>query len=277
VALRSIAEHALNAEMPCPFAHRQTNQGETMLLEGKKALITGAGSGIGEATAKRMAAEGASVLVADVNDAGGNRVVEEITAAGGTAVFQHADISKVEGADEMVKAAIDAFGGLDLAVNNAGLAEAPGKLHELSPEEFHRVLGVDLDGTFYSMRAELAHFVTAGGGVIVNMASGAGLKATPGLTAYSTAKHGVVGLTRTGAMDYIRDNIRVNAVAPGTILTPGQRANGDEMMKIYADLVPMGRMGEPDEVAAAIVWLLSDQSSFVTGAILEVDGGYMQG
>jgi len=248
-----------------------------MLLDGKKALITGAGSGIGEATAKRMAAEGASVLVVDINDEGGKRVVDEITAAGGTAAFHHTDISKVEEVDAMVKAAVDTWGGLDLAVNNAGLAEHPGRLHELDPAEYHRVLGVDLHGTFYSLRAEIAHFVTAGGGVIVNTASGAGEKATPGLTAYSTAKHGVVGLTRTGAIDYVRDNIRINAVAPGTIFTPAMEAAGPKQMGEWADLVPMGRMGKPEEIAAAIVWLLSDQSSFVTGTVLEVDGGYMQG
>jgi NAD(P)-dependent dehydrogenase (short-subunit alcohol dehydrogenase family) len=248
-----------------------------MLLEGKKALITGAGSGIGEVTAKRMAAEGASVLVVDINEEGGQRVAEEISAAGGTAVFHKTDISKIEEVDEMVAFAIETWGGLDLAVNNAGLSERPGLFHQLDPAEYHRVLGVDLHGTFYSMRAELAHFVENGGGVIVNTASGAGEKATPRLAAYSTAKHGVIGLTRTGAMDYVKDNIRVNAVAPGTILTPGMRAAGEAQMVEWAGLVPMGRMGDPSEIAAAIVWLLSDQASFVTGTVLEVDGGYMQG
>jgi NAD(P)-dependent dehydrogenase (short-subunit alcohol dehydrogenase family) len=248
-----------------------------MLLEGKRSLITGAGSGIGEVTAKRMASEGASVLVVDVNEAGGQRVVDEIVASGGKAAFHKTDISKVEEVDAMVAFAVETWGGLDLAVNNAGLSERPGPLHELDPAEYHRVLGVDLHGTFYSMRAELAHFVKNGGGAIVNTASGAGLKATPALTAYSTAKHGVVGLTRTGAMDYVKDNIRVNAVAPGTILTPGMRAAGDAQMAEWAALVPMGRMGDPTEIAAAIVWLLSDQASFVTGTVLEVDGGYMQG
>jgi NAD(P)-dependent dehydrogenase (short-subunit alcohol dehydrogenase family) len=248
-----------------------------MLLEGKKALITGAGSGIGEVTAKRMAVEGASVLVVDINEEGGRRVAEEITAAGGTADFHKVDISKIEEVEEMVDFAVKTWGGLDLAVNNAGLSERPGLLHELDPAEYHRVLGVDLHGTFYSMRSELGYFVKNGGGVIVNTASGAGLKATPALTAYSTAKHGVVGLTRTAAMDYVRNNIRVNAVAPGTILTPGMRAAGETQMAAWADLVPMGRMGDPAEIAAAIVWLLSDQASFVTGTVLEVDGGYMQG
>jgi NAD(P)-dependent dehydrogenase (short-subunit alcohol dehydrogenase family) len=247
-----------------------------MLLEGKKALITGAGSGIGEVTAKRMAAEGASVLVVDINEDGGRRVVDEIVAAGGTAAFQRTNISNVDEVDEMVAVAVKTWGGLDLAVNNAGLSERPGPLHKLDPAEYHRVLGVDLHGTFYSMRAELGYFVENGGGAIVNTASGAGLKATPALAAYSTAKHGVVGLTRTGAMDYIKDNIRVNAVAPGTILTPGMRSAGEAQMAEWASLVPMGRMGDPSEIAAAIVWLLSDQASFVTGTVLEVDGGYMQ-
>jgi NAD(P)-dependent dehydrogenase (short-subunit alcohol dehydrogenase family) len=248
-----------------------------MLLEGKKALITGAGSGIGEITAKRMAAEGASVLVVDVNEEGGRRVVDEIVAAGGTAAFRKTDVSNVDEVDAMVAFAVETWGGLDLAVNNAGLAERPGLFHELDPAEYHRVLGVDLHGTFYSMRAELAHFVKNGGGAIVNTASGAGLKATPYLTAYSTAKHGVVGLTRTGAMDYVKDNIRVNAVAPGTILTPAMKAAGEAQAAEWAALVPMGRMGDPAEIAAGIVWLLSDQASFVTGTVLEIDGGYMQG
>ncbi|MDX2376515.1 SDR family oxidoreductase [Microbacterium sp. LRZ72] len=248
-----------------------------MLLEGKNSLVTGAGSGIGEVTAKRMALEGAKVLVVDINEEGGRRVVDEIVTAGGVAAFHKTDISNADEVDSMVDTAVEKWGGLDLAVNNAGLAERPGLFHELDPAEYHRVLGVDLHGTFYSMRAELAHFVKHGGGAIVNTASGAGLKATPRLTAYSTAKHGIVGLTRTGAMDYVQDNIRVNAVAPGTILTPAMRAAGESQMAEWASLVPMGRMGDPAEIAAAIVWLLSDQASFVTGTVLEVDGGYMQG
>jgi NAD(P)-dependent dehydrogenase (short-subunit alcohol dehydrogenase family) len=247
-----------------------------MLLDGKNALITGAGSGIGETTAKRMAQEGARVLVVDVNDAGGQRVADEITEAGGTAAFLHGDVTKVDEVDAMVAFVVGTWGSLDLAVNNAGLAETPGKMHELSPEAWSRTIGIDLTGTFLCMRAELRQFVEQGGGVIVNTASGAGLKATPGLTAYSAAKHGVVGLTRTGAIDYIDKNIRINAVAPGTILTPAMQNFGEAQVRAWSELMPMKRLGTTDEVAAAIVWLLSDQSSYTTGSVLEVDGGYMQ-
>ena len=175
-----------------------------MLLEGKTSLITGAGSGIGETTAKRMAAEGAKVLVVDVNDQGGQRVTDEITAQGGTALYLHADVTKIDEVDAMVAFAVETWGSLDLAVNNAGLAETPGPMHELSPEAWSKTIGIDLTGTFLCMRAELRQFLAQGGGVIVNTASGAGLKATPNLTAYSAAKHGVVGLTRTAAMEYVK-------------------------------------------------------------------------
>lgn len=247
-----------------------------MLLEGKNSLITGAGSGIGEATAKRMAAEGAKVLVVDVNDVGGQRVVDEITAAGGTALFFHGDVTDVDQMDAMVALVVSMWGSLDLAVNNAGLAEQPGLMHELTPEAWAKTISIDLTGTFLCMRAELRQFVEQGGGVIVNTASGAGLKATPGLTAYSAAKHGVVGLTRTAAIDYVKKNIRVNAVAPGTILTPAMAAFGEEQLGVWGELMPSGRLGTTEEVAAGIVWLLSDQSTYTTGSVLEIDGGYMQ-
>ena len=247
-----------------------------MLLEGKNSLITGAGSGIGETSAKRMAAEGANVLVVDVNDEGGQRVVDEITAANGSALFFHGDVTIPEQMDAMVALVVDTWGSLDLAVNNAGLAEQPGPMHQLSPEVWKKTIDIDLTGTFLCMGAELRQFVAQGGGVIVNTASGAGLKATPGLTAYSAAKHGVVGLTRTAAMDYVKQNIRVNAVAPGTIVTPAMKAFGDDQLNTWSELMPSGRLGTTEEVADAIVWLLSDQSSYTTGSVLEVDGGYMQ-
>jgi NAD(P)-dependent dehydrogenase (short-subunit alcohol dehydrogenase family) len=247
-----------------------------MLLEGKTSLITGSGSGIGETTAKRMAAEGAKVLVVDVNDIGGQRVTDEINAAGGTALYLHTDITQVDEVDAMVAYVVKTWGRLDLAVNNAGLAETPGPMHELSPEAWSKTIGIDLTGTFLCMRAELRQFLAQDGGVIVNTASGAGLKATPHLTAYSAAKHGVVGLTRTAAMEYVKNNIRVNAVAPGTILTPAMTSFGAEQVAAWSALMPTGRMGTTEEVAAGIVWLLSDQSSYTTGSILEIDGGYMQ-
>ncbi|MCX6501508.1 MAG: SDR family oxidoreductase [Microbacterium sp.] len=247
-----------------------------MLLEGKTALITGASSGIGETTAKRIATEGASVLVADVNEEGGRRVVDEITAAGGVATFLRVDVTDADQVDAMVAEVVAKWGRLDLAVNNAGLAEQPGAMHELALDAWNKTIGIDLTGTFLCMRAELRQFVSQGGGVIVNTASGAGLKATPNLTAYSAAKHGVVGLTRTAAIEYITQNIRVNAVAPGTILTPAMQNFGDEQLKEWSALMPTGRLGTTDEVAAGIVWLLSDQASYTTGTVLEIDGGYMQ-
>jgi NAD(P)-dependent dehydrogenase (short-subunit alcohol dehydrogenase family) len=247
-----------------------------MLLEGKNSLVTGAGSGIGETTAKRMATEGAKVLVVDVNDACGQRVTDEINAAGGTALFFHADITQVDQVDAMVALVVSTWGSLDLAVNNAGLAETPGPMHLLSPEAWSKTISIDLTGTFLCMRAELGQFLAQGGGVIVNTASGAGLKATPNLTAYSAAKHGVVGLTRTAAAEYVKQNIRVNAVAPGTILTPAMESFGAEQIAVWSELMPSGRLGTTEEVAAGIVWLLSDQSSYTTGSVLEIDGGYMQ-
>lgn len=247
-----------------------------MLLTGKNALVTGAASGIGKATAKRIAAEGARVLVVDVNEQGGKRVADEINGSGGAALFYRADISAVDEVNAMVAYLIKSWGDFDLAVNNAGFAEQPGLMHELDPVDWQRIINVDLTGTWLCMRAELAHFVARGGGAIVNTASGAGLKATPGLTAYSAAKHGVVGLTRTGAMDYVRQNIRINAVAPGLIRTPATENYPAEHLQAWADQTPTGRMGTPDEIAAGIVWLLSEQASYITGTVMEIDGGYMQ-
>lgn len=247
-----------------------------MLLEGKRALVTGAASGIGETTAKRLAAEGARVLVVDLNEKDGVRVVEEITAKGGTALFHQADISKPAAANAMVARAVEAWGGLDLAANNAGFSGLSGPLHDTEDSNWHRVIDINLNGTFYCMRAELTQFVKQGGGAIVNTASGAGLKATPTLAAYTAAKHGVVGLTRTGAMDYVKQNIRINAVAPGLTATPAMQRYSAEELKIWAELSPMGRIGSTDEIAAGIAWLLSDQASYITGLVLEIDGGYMQ-
>lgn len=247
-----------------------------MLLQDKTAVVTGSASGIGEATAKRLAAEGASVVIADVDVAGGQRVAQQIRAAGGEAAFLRTDVTDRTQTEAMVQFAVDTFGGLQLAVNNAGFAEAPGLLHELDPAAFDQVIAVDLKGVWLSMRAELAHLVAHGGGAVVNTASGAGLKAVPSLTAYSTAKHGVVGLTRTGAMDYVKQGIRINAVAPGTTATPALLSATEEMQAMAAAVMPTGRLAAPEEIAAGITWLLSEQASYVTGTTLEIDGGYLQ-
>lgn len=246
-----------------------------MLFEGKSAIVTGAGSGIGRATALRLAAEGASVLVADVSEPGGRAVAEEITAAGQVAEFVHCDVADEASVDAAVQRAVTAFGGLDLAVNNAGMSTMPQALHETSVADWDHVLAVDLRGMFLCLRAELAVMVAAGSGSIVNMASAAGLKNAPSMPAYTAAKHGAVGLTKNAALEYARQGIRVNAVCPGTIATPAILGAPEEFREQWAALVPMGRLGRPEEVAEAVAWLLSDRAGFVTGAALAIDGGFL--
>lgn len=195
--------------------------------------------------------------------------------AGGQASFIQADVSDADGVEALIAESIDYLGGLDLAVNNAGIAHTPGDLHQLSIAEWDAVMGVDLRGTFLCMRGELAHMVQAGHGKIVNMASNAGTKNAPGMAAYTAAKHGVVGLTKNAALQYARRNIQINAVGPGTILTEGIIAFGADQQEQWADLIPVGRMGRPEEVAAAVAYLLSDEAGFVTGHTLLIDGGLM--
>ena len=246
-----------------------------MTLENSGALVTGAGSGLGRAIALRLAKDGANVVVSDISDEGGATTVDSIRAAGGKATFIQADVSDADSVEALISRSVEYLGGLDLAVNNAGIAHTPGDLHELSIAEWDSVMGVDLRGTFLCMRGELAHMVGAGHGKIVNMASNAGAKNAPGMAAYTTAKHGVVGLTKNAALQYARRNIQVNAVGPGTILTEGIIAFGADQQEKWADLIPVGRMGKPEEVAAAVAYLLSDEAGFVTGHTLLIDGGLM--
>ncbi|MBD0273009.1 MAG: SDR family oxidoreductase [Acetobacteraceae bacterium] len=250
------------------------------LLDGKSALVTGAGSGIGRATALAFAREGAWVAAADLDLGAVQETARLVEAAGGQAVAVEVDVTDDAAVRAAVQAAVRAFGGLDCAFNNAGIApfqvNAGGqKIADVAPEAWQRLLDVNLTGVWRCLRHEVAQMRTqGGGGAIVNTASIGGLVGLPTSSAYVASKHGVVGLTRTAAVDHAEENIRVNAVCPGYIETPmtedTMRRRGDRIMA----RVPMARMGRPDEIAEAVVWLCSDRASFVTGAAWTVDGGY---
>jgi len=250
------------------------------ILEGKAALVTGGASGIGRATAVAMAKEGARVAVADRTQESAAATVALINAAGGQAVAIGGDVTKEADVTAMVARTVAAFGKIDCAFNNAGISgRAVGpvgqKTHEMSRESFDGMLAVNLTGVFLCMKHEIAQMLKQGtGGSIVNTSSIAGLVGLPTASHYVAAKHGVVGLTKTAAMEYARDKIRVNCVNPGYIKTPMT----DETMKTrYDELmtkVPMNRLGVPEEIAEAVVWICSDKASFVTGASHIIDGGY---
>lgn len=248
-----------------------------MLFENKVAIVTGAGSGIGATTAQLLAAQGAAVVVADISDNSGQGVVDKIRAAGGEAAYRHTDVTDESAVAAMVDFTLSTFGGLHIGVNNAGISLAEARTHEITLDQWNKVINLNLTGTWLCLRAEVKHFLANGGGAIVNVASGAGLKAgPPGLTNYTASKHGVVGLTRSAAIDYIKDNIRINALAPGATATALIRSYPEEAQQRFADLMPCGRLAEPEEMAEAIAWLLSEKASYVSGTVLEVDMGFMQ-
>jgi NAD(P)-dependent dehydrogenase (short-subunit alcohol dehydrogenase family) len=244
-------------------------------MEGKAGLVTGAASGIGRACAIRLAAEGASVVVADLESArsGGEQTVRTITEAGGTAQFFACDVSSAADNDALVSQVVAEYGQLDVAVNNAGIGVHQ-LLHETSDEDFDRIVAVNLRGTFLGLKAQIRQMLgQPDGGAIVNMSSNAGLMAVIGLSAYTATKHGIIGLTKNAAVEYANDKIRVNAICPGAIMTPLMSNLPPERAAEILAPQAMTRPGEPAEVAAAVVWLCSDDASFVTGVALPVDAG----
>jgi NAD(P)-dependent dehydrogenase (short-subunit alcohol dehydrogenase family) len=246
-----------------------------VLLEDRSVIITGAAQGIGRATAEVLAEEGARVVLTDVNDEAGDAAAAAIRTSGASAAYLHCDVTSEAEVIEMIAEATRLLGGLDLAVNNAGIAHPPIDLHELDTATWTKVMGVTLFGTYLCMREELKVMVAAGHGAIVNMASNAGVKNAPGMAAYTTAKHGVVGLTKNAALQYARRGIRVNAVCPGTIATEAIASFPAELQKEWSEMIPMGRIGTSREVAQSVAYLLSEQSGFITGVPLLIDGGLM--
>ena len=245
-----------------------------MRLKGKIAIVTGGGSGIGRATAERFAREGARVLVADREPEAGEGTARAIRDVGGEARSVEVDVSDPVRVQKMVEAALDAFGGIDILFNNAGVL-AFGSVLDTDPETWHRVLAVNLTGVYLCSRAAIPHMVARGGGSIVNVSSSTGAYDAKGNTAaYVASKGGVTLLTKAMAIDHAGDNIRVNAIAPGPTDTPMLQDNLPESAReTFARTFPMGRLGEPGELAQAVLVLASDEASFIMGAILPVDGG----
>lgn len=251
-----------------------------MHLDRRVALVTGAASGMGRAVALRFAAEGARVVLVDLNADGGKETEQLVAEDGGTAAFVAADVSEAEAMAAAVTVAVERYGGLDAAVNAAAVEFEVAPLHECSVDDYDRMLRINLRGVFLSMKYELAAMVAAGRpGSIVNIASTNSFRPQPNQPAYTASKHGVLGLTRSAAVDYGPHGIRVNAICPGGIETPmlldAMARRGRDPKDVADRLSVFGRFGQPDEIAAAALWLCSDASSFTTGHALAVDGGYL--
>ncbi len=249
-------------------------------LEGKVAIVTGAASGIGQTTAEALASRGATVVVSDVNDKLGESVAEDINERGGEALFVHADVSKNEDMEALVEETLEAFGTLDLAVNNAGIEGELAPTVEYDEASWDKVVDINLKGVFLGLKHQIPAMIDNGGGAIVNTASILGLVAFPTTPAYTASKHGVVGLTKTAALELAEEGVRVNAVCPGFIETPmvlerGVKAGEDpEVYEEIEEMHPMHRLGKPDEIANMIAWLCTDEASFATGQTFTIDGGY---
>lgn len=245
-------------------------------LKGKVAIITGAASGIGEATARLFAKEGARVVVSDIDEEKGQNVASEIKKNGGEATFIKADASKAKDNEKLVSQTVDKYGELHIAVNNAGIGGPLSPTADYPLEDWKKVIDINLNGVFFGVKYQIPAMKKSGGGSIVNIASILGQVGTQQSPAYVTAKHGVVGLTKAAALEYAQENIRVNSVGPGYINTPLVRnALDEETLESLKGMHPVGRLGESEEVAEIILWLASDKASFATGTYYAIDGGYL--
>ena len=243
-------------------------------FDDKTALITGAGSGIGAEVARRLGAGGARVVVADLDKDAAEKIASEIEQKGGAAIAVQQDVADPEAVRRSVDTAIERFGGLDLAVNNAGISGAIAPTAEYSLVDWDKVIAVNLSGVFYGLKYQIPALLRSGGGSIVNIASILGSVGSANSPAYVAAKHGVVGLTKTAALEHAAQGIRVNAIGPGYIDTPLLNALDREVYDGLVNLHPIGRLGKPEDVAELALFLLSDRASFVTGSYHLVDGGY---
>jgi NAD(P)-dependent dehydrogenase (short-subunit alcohol dehydrogenase family) len=245
-----------------------------MRFEAKTVLITGGATGIGRATALAFAREGAAVMIGDVDDRAAETVAL-IEAAGGKAAFKSADVSDADAMTELVRDTVARFGGMHMAFNNAGVLPPPLPFHEVPPSDLDRILNVDLKGVYFAMQAEIRHFLSVGGGAIVNTASVAGIVADPNMSAYVAAKHAVVGLTKAVAIEYAQAGIRVNAIGPGFVATPMTSAwlESEEFKAAFFAQNISGRAAQPEEIAGTVLHLCSDAASFINGALFVIDGG----
>ena len=249
-------------------------------MESKVAIVTGASTGIGRATAVAFAREGASVVVADVDEERGEAVAGEVAAAGSESMFVRTDVTSDGEVIALVRRCIERFGRLDYAHNNAGIQTSSADTADCTVDDWNRTIAVNLTGVFLCMRAEIPRMLERRGGAIVNTSSAGGLKGFPGAPAYVSSKHGVIGLTKSAALEYATRNIRVNAVCPGVVdtelltrFTQGDTAVTEQLL----DVEPVRRFATPEEIADAVIWLCSDRASYVTGHALIVDGGQLAG
>lgn len=244
----------------------------------KVVFITGGGAGIGEACAHAFAREGARVVVADISAKAADSVASAVTANGGVALSLAGDVSQADQVEQMLASVLERFGKLDIAVNNAGISSPIKPLADTEECDFDRLMAVNLKGVWLCMRAELQHMLKQGGGNIINMASALSKRIYPGASFYVASKFAVAGMTRTAAVEYAQSNIRINAICPGNVRTPLLENSVDpDVLAELATLQAMNRLGTPEEVAAAVLWLASDKASFCTGNLMSVDGGWTAG